>query len=503
MRVFNRLVLVAVFLVTLVALPLAPSYARSGPTGFADLAEKLLPSVVNISTTQLIPHDEAILDFDLQVPEGSPLEEFFKDFKERQGKMRPKSERKKSSKATSLGSGFIIDPAGYIVTNNHVIQDAEEITVILNDDTNLIATVVGRDKKTDLAVLKVDAKRPLPAITFGDSDKSRVGDWILAIGNPFGLGGTVTTGIISARARDINSGPYDDYIQTDAPINRGNSGGPMFNMDGEVIGVNTAIFSPTGGSIGIGFAIPSSIAKGIIDQLKTSGVTKRGWLGVRIQMVTKEIAESLGLPAAKGALVSSVNPDGPAVKAKVEPGDVIVMFDGKEVTDMHRLPRIVADTEVGKTVDMKVIRKGKEVMLKVKVAQLEADEEDEEEKLTSKKERPQAQPLGDTVAELGLAVTPITDSLRKKYGVAKDVSGVIVMDVDPDGLAAEYGLQPGDVISEAAQQPIPNAKALTDVAQRAKKDNKPVLVLVDRKGDVRFVAMNFEKIQKKSDDKTK
>jgi len=501
MRLSVRTAFLAVFLVMLMAAS-HPAFARSGPTGFADLAEKLLPSVVNISTTQIISQNDDMAEFDLQIPEDSPFHEFFKEFKERQGKIKPKGgEKRKANKATSLGSGFIIDPAGYIVTNNHVIQDAEEITVILQDDTNLTATVVGRDKKTDLAVLKVEAKKPLPFVTIGDSDKSRVGDWILAIGNPFGLGGTVTTGIISARARDINSGPYDDYLQTDAPINRGNSGGPMFNMDGEVIGVNTAIFSPTGGSIGIGFAIPSSMARGVIEQLKTTGITKRGWLGVRIQSVTKEIAEGLGLPAAKGALVSSVTADGPAAKAKAETGDVIVAFDGKDVPDMHRLPRIVADTEVGKTVDMKVIRKGKEVILKVKVAQLDTTDEETEDKTTAKKDKPAPQQQGETVKELGLDVLSLNDSLRKKFGVAKDVAGVVVLDVDPDGLAADYGIQTGDVISEASQQPITTAKSLSDVAAKAKKDGKPVLVLVDRKGDIRFVAMTFEKSKKKPEGK--
>jgi len=494
-RTSIRMAILSVFLVVLLAIPHA-SFARSGPASFADLAEKLLPSVVNISTTQTIPQADDMTEFELQIPDGSPFQEFFKEFKERQGKIKPKGgEKHRSNKAISLGSGFVIDPAGYIVTNNHVIQDAEEITVILHDDTNLSATVVGRDKKTDIAVLKVDAKKPLTAVTIGDSDKTRVGDWILAIGNPFGLGGTVTTGIISARARDINSGPYDDFLQTDAPINRGNSGGPMFNMDGDVIGINTAIYSPSGGSIGIGFAIPSSMAKGVIEQLKTTGATKRGWLGVRIQSVTKEIADSLGLPAVKGALVSSVTADGPAAKAKVETGDVIVSFDGKDVTDMHRLPRIVADTAVGKTVEMKAIRRGKEITLKVKVAQLEPDDE-ADDKSAPKKEKPTAQQQGDNIKDLGINVLAINDTLRKKFEIAKDVSGVVILDVDPDGLAAEFGLQPGDVIVEALQQEVPNGKVLSEIAQKAKKEGKPILILIDRKGDVRFVALTFEKSKK-------
>src|SRR6202789_574107 len=269
---------------------------------------------------------------DLQLPPGSPFEQFFHDFQEKQKNAPHKH------KATALGSGFIIDPAGYIVTNNHVIQDADEITVILQDDTNLTATVVGKDKKTDLALLKVTTKKTLPSVGVGDSDKARVGDWIIAIGDPYGLGGTVTAGIISARARDINSGPYDEYLQTDAPINRGNSGGPMFDMDGNVVGVNTAIFSPSGGSIGIGFAIPSALVHNVIDQLREHGHIRRGWLGVRIQMVTQDIADSLGLDHAHGALVSSVTPDGPAAQGGLQAGDVILTFDGREVPEMRRLP---------------------------------------------------------------------------------------------------------------------------------------------------------------------
>ncbi len=471
----------------------SPASARPGPESFADLADKLLPAVVNISTSQTITQSADLPDFDLQLPEDSPFNEFFKEFKKQHDKS-DKGSKKRANKATSLGSGFIIDPEGYIVTNNHVIQDAEEINVILHDDTNLSATVVGRDKKTDLAVLKVQTKKPLIAVAFGDSDKIRVGDWVLAIGNPYGLGGTVTAGIISARARDINSGPYDDYLQTDAPINRGNSGGPMFNMNGEVIGINTAIYSPTGGSVGIGFAIPSSMAKNIIDQLKTTGTTKRGWLGVRIQVVTPEIADSLALGKTYGALVSSVTADGPADKAKIQSGDVIVNYDGKEVTDMHRLPRLVADTEVGKTVDVKVVRKGKDMMLKVKVGELqqsEAEDEDSQESTT-----PEV-PGTEKVGELGIGVTQLTDPLRKKYDIAKSVKGMIVISVDEEGLAAEYGLQPGDVISEAGQEDIKSAKALTDAAQQAKKAGKPLLILVDRKGDLRFVAISFDKGKKK------
>ncbi|MDD3183033.1 MAG: DegQ family serine endoprotease [Alphaproteobacteria bacterium] len=492
MRQMLRSAFAAFFLVAILGLS-APAQARGTPESFADLAEKLLPSVVNISTTQTVAVSQDLPEFDLQIPEDSPFNQFFEEFKKQQNK-NGRGGKKRSNKATSLGSGFIIDPAGYIVTNNHVIQDAEEITVILHDDTNLMATVVGRDKKTDLAVLKVQTKKPLTAVTFGDSDKIRVGDWILAIGNPYGLGGTVTTGIISARARDINSGPYDDYLQTDAPINRGNSGGPMFNMSGEVIGINTAIYSPTGGSVGIGFAIPSAMAKNIIDQLKATGTTKRGWLGVRIQAVTQEIADSLELGKARGALVSSITPDGPADKAKLQSGDVIVSFDGKDVIDMHRLPRLVADTEVGKTVDMKIIRKGKEITAQVKVGELDQNEADEEEETASDEVQKQT---SERVSELGMGVLPLSDSLRKKYDIAKNVTGVVVITVDDDGKAADYGIRAGDVISEAAQQEVKTAKSINDLARTAKKEAKPLLLLVDRKGDLRFVAVSFDKPKKK------
>jgi serine protease Do len=470
------------------------SWARNTPASFADLAEKLLPSVVNISTTQNVSNRDMMQDFDLQVPEGSPFEEFFHEFMNRQGGKDKggKNAPEKKHKVTALGSGFVVDPSGLVVTNNHVIQGAEEITVILQDDTNLPAKVVGRDKKTDLALLKVESKKPLPALSWGDSDKSRVGDWIIAIGNPFGLGGTVTAGILSARARDINSGPYDDYLQTDAPINRGNSGGPMFNMDGDVIGVNTAIFSPSGGSIGIGFAIPSSMAKSVIEQLKEHGHTRRGWLGVHIQAVTPEIAEGLALGSPKGALVASITANGPAADAKMEVGDVIVSFDGKDIPDMHRLPRIVAETEVGKTVPMTVVRKGKEVSLRVKVGELEMHDEDKDQEDEDEVQKPT--PVNsEKVEAIGINAAPLNEMLRKRYDVKKETKGLVVVSVNPNGLAADKGVQIGDVISEAGQQDVTSIKDLNEAVKKAKSSDKPLLLLVDRKGDLRFIAINFGK----------
>jgi serine protease Do len=492
-----RSVLLVLFAFTLSAALPNVSEAREGPASFADLAEKLLPAVVNISTTQTVTVKDDLQDLpDMQFPPGSPFEDFFKDYMEKQkgekGQGQTQAGKPHKRVSTALGSGFIIDPSGYIVTNNHVIQDADEIKVILQDDTNLQATVIGRDKKTDLALLKVNTKKPLPALSWGDSDKIRVGDWIMAIGNPYGLGGTVTAGIISARARDIQSGPYDDYLQTDAPINRGNSGGPMFNMDGDVIGVNTAIFSPSGGSIGIGFAIPSSMVRSVIEQLKSSGHVKRGWLGVHIQAVTQDIADGLGLDTTRGALVSSVTPDGPAAKGDIEIGDVILGFNNKDVVEMHNLPRIVAETPVDATVPVKVIRKGKEPMLQVKVGELDIHEEAQEDE-PEKAEPEPVKPSGEKVADLGITVASLTDALRKQYSVAKDSSGVVVTNVDPDGVAAERGIQAGDIISEAGQKDVKGAKEFADTVKQVKKDNKPLLLLIDRKGDLRFVAINVGK----------
>lgn len=456
--------------------------ARTAPASFADLADRLLPAVVNISTTQSVEGHPGI-----EIPgfpPGSPFEEFFKEFFERnQQRQLP------SRKATSLGSGFIVDPSGYVVTNNHVIQDADEITVILHDDTQLPAKLVGRDGKTDVAVLKVEPTVKLPAVTFGDSERLRVGDWVLAIGNPFGFGGTVTAGIISARGRDINSGPYDDFLQTDASINRGNSGGPMFDLDGQVIGVNTAIFSPSGGSIGIGFAIPSSIVEPIVKQLIATGEVKRGWIGVRIQEVTPEIADTLGLKHASGALVASAMDDGPAKAAGIRAGDVILEFNGHEVSEMRRLPRIVADTEVGQTVKVKLWRDGKERTVDIKVAALQEGEEE-----LAKASDSAPTPEAEKVDALGFSVSDIDDKLRERYDIAADTSGVVVTEIEDSGAAAEKGLRVGDVIVEVGQKPVSKAG---DVAARIKdaksSGQKSVLLLVEGQGGMRFVALKLDK----------
>lgn len=464
----------------------APSPApTNGPTGgFADLAERLSPAVVNISTTQTITRRRSGPEMP-QFPPGSPFEEFFRDFFDRQQDQAPR-------RATSLGSGFIIDAqAGFVVTNNHVIQDADEITVILHDDTNVKAEVVGRDAKTDLALLRINGNgRKLTAVTFGDSDRMRVGDWVVAIGNPFGLGGTVTAGIVSARARDINAGPYDDFLQTDASINRGNSGGPMFNLGGEVIGINTAIFSPSGGSVGIGFAIPSNLAKPVIDQLREFGRTRRGWLGVRIQAVTPEIAESLGLKTSEGALVASVTPGGPAEQAGIQAGDIVIGFDGRPVGDMRRLPRMVAETGIGKQVSVTVWRRGKEVKVQARVGELERAEE---EGLIATGPEPQESPKSQAPREfdkLGLDLSELTQPLRERFSLEPNARGIVVVDVAKTGPAAEKGIKAGDLIVEVNQQEVTRVEDVAQKVTEARREGKKsVLLLIDRDGDLRFVAL--------------
>ncbi|MDA0306531.1 MAG: DegQ family serine endoprotease [Proteobacteria bacterium] len=457
------------------------AHAKGAPESFADMAQELLPSVVNISTTQVI---EGRSGMEMpKLPPGSPFEDFFKEFFDRN------QPEQRSRRATSLGSGFIVDTKGYVVTNNHVIQDADEITVILHDNTRLKAELVGRDQKTDLAVLKVKSVKNMKAVGFGNSDKSRVGDWVVAIGNPFGLGGTVTAGIISARGRDINSGPYDDFIQTDASINRGNSGGPMFNLKGQVIGINTAIFSPSGGSVGIGFAIPSSAASPVIKQLIKHGEVKRGWLGVHIQGVTEEIAETLGLKEAAGALVASIIPGGPAEKAKIKPGDVILKFNGKKVSEMRRLPRIVADTEVGKTVPVEVWRNNEMVMLDAKIEELD----DAAAKVASSSASP-GKAVEKKVEVLGLKLSSLTPPLREKYQFDKGAKGVVVTDVEANGLAAEKGIRPGDLIIEINKEEVSTPSQVIDKVKGTEKSGrKTVLLLIEGQGGLRFIGIRLPK----------
>lgn len=454
---------------------------EGAPLSFADLVDQLLPVVVNISTTQRSDsrRPPAVPNF----PEGSPFEDFFDDFlNEQNPDLQPRE-------ATALGSGFIIDPSGYVVTNLHVIDGADEIRVILQDDTNLPAELIGSDEKTDLALLKVESDTPLPYAPWGDSDATRVGDWIIAIGNPFGLGGSVSAGIISARARDLDSGPYDDYLQTDAAINRGNSGGPMFNLDGEVIGVNTAIISPTGGSVGIGFAIPATIANNVVEQLREFGHTRRGWLGVRIQHVTSEIAESLDLDRARGALVASVDEEGPAQAAGIEAGDVILTFNDRPVTESRRLPRIVAETPIGHDVPVVVWRHGEEVALSVIVGELE----EAEEAAQAPPANPEQEQDEAMVAELGLTLGTITAGRRSEFSLGADTEGVVVVSVEAGSPADEKGIVPGDVIVEVMQEAVTSPG---DVAMRVREaqevGRRSVLVLLDRGGELRFEAIRID-----------
>jgi serine protease Do len=452
--------------------------ARGVPEGFADLAEKSLPAVVNISTTQTLSSDS----------QGQDLDELFRQFLARQ----PGGEAPKPRRATSLGSGFIIDASGFVVTNNHVIENADEITVITHDNEEFKAKLIGTDEKTDLALLKIEAGKPLPFVNWGNSDQTRIGDWVLAIGNPFGLGGSVTAGIVSARQRDINAGPYDDFLQTDASINRGNSGGPMFNMDGEVVGINSAIYSPSGGSVGIGFAIPSNLAKPIIDQIREFGHPRRGWIGVRIQSVSPDLAEGLKLPNAKGALIASVTPGGPAEAAGIKQGDVVLKFDGRDVTEMRGLPRIVAETPVAKSVDVVVWRKGKEVNLSAKVGEYPENEDQASVEPTSQQPAPEDE--GSKVESLGIDLATLDQKGRDKYGLSGDAEGVLVTDVDQNGPAAEKDLRAGDVIVEVDQKAV---KSPGDVRDRVKaaQDNgyRVVTLLVNRKGDFQWVAVKIGK----------
>src|SRR6266481_3348685 len=486
---------------TVVSAPVlsGPALAR-GPDGIADVAEKVIDAVVNISTSQTVEAKGGAEGRGAipQLPPGSPFEEFFDDFfKNRRGgpggnsKGGDKGGDLQPHKTNSLGSGFIIDTAGIVVTNNHVIADADEINVIMNDGTKIKAELVGVDKKTDLAVLKFKPVKPLVAVKFGDSDKLRLGEWVIAIGNPFSLGGTVTAGIVSARNRDINSGPYDSYIQTDAAINRGNSGGPLFNLDGEVIGVNTLIISPSGGSIGIGFAVPSKTVVGVVDQLRQFGELRRGWLGVRIQQVTDEIAESLNIKPARGALIAGVEDKGPAKPAGIEPGDVVVKFDGKDIKEPKDLSRVVADTAVGKEVEVVIIRKGAEETRKVTLGRLE-DTDKVQQAAAKAKEEPAEKPV--TQKALGLDLATLSKDLRTRYKIKDSVKGVIITGVDGASDAADKRLSAGEVVVEVAQEAVSNAADVKKRVDQLKKDGKKSILLLvsNADGELRFVALSVQ-----------
>jgi serine protease Do len=476
---------------TLAAILFAPatvSNAARGPDSIADVAEKVIDAVVNISTSQKVEARNSPMP---QLPNDPQLDELFRDFFNRRGAPGDPQNRERSPRrVNSLGSGFIIDPSGIVVTNNHVISEADEITVILNDGTRLKAELIGKDQKTDLALLRVKPDKPLKAVKFGESEKLRLGEWVIAIGNPFSLGGSVTAGIVSARNRDINSGPYDNYIQTDASINRGNSGGPLFNLDGEVVGINTAIISPSGGSIGIGFAVPAKTAVPVIDQLRQFGETRRGWLGVRIQQVTDEIAESLNIKPPRGALVAGVDDKGPAKPSGIEPGDVIVKFDGKEIKEMRDLPRVVADTPVGKQTPVVVIRKGKEETKTVTLGRLE-----DGEKVAAAETKNGGVPDQNVVKKtLGIELANMSGDLRKRYNIKDTVNGVVITAIDASSPAADKRLSPGDVIIEIAQEAVANTDDFQAKVDKLKKDGRrsALLLIAGADGELRFVALSLQ-----------
>ena len=478
-RVLAVMALAAGIAGSAIAQPVQAVPPAGAPMSFSQLAQRLAPAVVNISTASNVqrPAAEAMPEF----PPGSPLEDMFRDFMEREQGPR---------RANSLGSGFVIDPAGFIVTNNHVITGADEITVTFTDGSTLPATVVGIDEQTDIALLKVEPRQPLAHVGFGNSDTALVGDWVIAIGNPFGLGGSVTAGIISARNRDIEAGPYDDFIQTDAPINRGNSGGPLFNLAGEVVGVNTAIYSPTGGSVGIGFAIPSNFVQTIVGQIKAFGAARRGWIGVRVQSIDETMAEGLGLPSAKGALISEVTPGGPAERAGLKNGDVVVGFDGRTVEDSRAFPRMVAESEVGRTVEIRYLRGGA-----LETAQVTL------EKLADETAQAAAAPTGDAPAEqpqtsrfgrLGLSFGPLDQFARERYRVAETVQGVLVTAVDPEGPAAEKNVRVGDVIVEVAQEPVASVEdVIAKVDAYAAAKRRVILLLIRRADQLTYIPVRL------------
>jgi len=454
--------------------PAPEAQAFGAPESFADLADQISPSVVNITTSALIagPADEMPV-----VPEGSPFEDFFEDFNNRGDSGPQRSE--------ALGSGFVISEDGFIVTNNHVIEGADEIMIEFFSGKKLPAKLVGTDTKTDIALLKVEAGEPLPFVTFGNSDLMRVGDWVMAMGNPLGQGFSVSAGIVSARGRQL-SGSYDDFLQTDAAINRGNSGGPLFNLDGQVIGVNTSILSPNGGSIGIGFSMASNVVGKVVDQLKQFGETRRGWLGVRIQDMTPEIAESLGLDEAVGALVSDV-PEGPARDAGVLARDVITRFDGQPVNDAGDLTRRVADAPIGKAVPVIVMRAGRTETLQVTLGRREEAEA---------RTMPASAPAPDAPREmetLGLTLAPLDDDIRSRLGLDASDVGLMILNVDPASEAFTKGLREGDLITEAGQQRVTKLQDLEDMITQAKgAGRQSILLLIRRGGDPRFVALSLD-----------
>ena len=459
-----------------------PALARLAPEGFGDLIEQVSPAVVQISAKQVMTSESPAGTEENSVPEhfrDGPFKDFFERyFKDRS----PREFQRPQGRRAAIGSGFIIDEDGIVVTNNHVIGSAKEITVTLKDGRELSAELLGSDEKTDLAVLRIETDTALPAVAWGDSDKARVGDWVLAVGNPFGLGGTATVGIVSARGRDIGAGPYDDFIQVDAPINSGNSGGPLFDQSGRVIGVNTAIYSPNGGNVGIGFAIPAELAKQVVAQLHEKGSVERGWLGIRIQPVTPEIAESLGLDEPEGALIASVNENSPAEKAGLRQGDVILGFDNEKIKDPRDLTRVVARAEIGADTPLEVWRGDKAITLEVGIG--EAPRQLAAATGAAKD--------GVELGALGLTLAQLDDKARSRYGLDETLQGVVIAEVDSDSDAAEKGLRPGDLITRVNQKSVKTPADITKAVEQAEQaKRKAVLLLVERQGEQRFVAVEI------------
>jgi serine protease Do len=470
--------LVALFVLSLVALGLAQARAQDRPASFADLVEAVSPAVVNITTSTTVA--ARMGDSGPRLPEGSPFQDFFNDFFNRDGQQQ-RPPRPRQSQA--LGSGFVISQDGYIVTNNHVIEGADEIRVEFFSGLTLTATLVGTDPATDIALLKVDHSSPLPHVPFGDAERARVGDWVIAVGNPLGQGFSVSAGIISARGRALQ-GNYDDYLQTDAAINRGNSGGPLFNMAGEVIGVNTAILSPTGGSIGIGFAMSSNVVTRVVAQLQEFGQTRRGWLGVRIQDVTPDMAEALGLAQARGALVTEVM-EGPSRMGGVLAGDVITRFDGGDVADTRDLVRRVADAGVGRAVQVIVMRDGSETELSIILGLREAAD-------TRGGDKPATTP--EAPAEiLGMTLVPLDETMRAEMGLSPSMAGLVVRSVTTGSDAEDKGIRAGDLITEAGQVPVTSLSDLrTRITETREAGRRSILLMIRRGDDPRFVAVSIE-----------
>ena len=474
--------------VPVLALPPAatPVFARGGPgESLAPLVERVMDAVVNISASQTAPAARTVPG--PRTPPG--MDEFFRDFFDRRGgEGQPGQPGPQQRRSNSLGSGFVIDSSGIVVTNAHVIGEANDVTVNFPDGTKLKAEIVGKDTKMDLAVLRVKPDKPLKAVKFGDSNGARVGDWVMAIGNPFGFGGSVSVGIVSARNRQLQSGPYDNFLQTDAAINKGNSGGPLFNMDGDVIGINTAIISPSGGSIGIGFAVPAASAMPVIDQLRQFGETRRGWLGVRIQDVDDDSAEGLGLGKARGALIAGVEEKGPAKAAGIETGDVIVKFDGRDIKTSRDLPRMVAETPVGKDVKVDLVRKGKEVQIAMKLGRLE-----DGEKLASAA-APAEQGKPTSTQALGLDLQALTPELRTRNSIKAGVKGVYIAAVDANSKAAEKRIGAGDIIVEVSQEAVTTPAEVTKRIDDLRKDKKrtALFLIANAQGELRFVGVPLD-----------